>query len=41
MAARDKVKSLKLKNMAGVIYGNEWIKMVEYDNENYSEEHQE
>ena len=36
MAAHDKVTSLKLKNRVGVIYDNDWITKVEYENENES-----
>ena len=37
MAARDKVTSLKLKNIAGVIYDNDWIKWLEYEGEDNNE----
>ena len=42
MAAYEKLRSLKFKNRAGVIYDHEWIAGVEYENENenYSEEDQ-
>ena len=32
MAARDKVTSVRLKNISGVIYDNDWITGVEYEN---------
>ena len=32
MAARDKVISLKFKNIAGVVYDNDFISGVEYKN---------
>ena len=46
MAAGDKVKSLKFKSRVGVIYDNDWIAGVEYEdtedkNEIYCEEDQE
>ena len=41
MAARDKVTSLKFKNNPRVIYDNDWIPGVEYENKDYSEENQE
>ena len=43
MAARDKVTLLKFNNIAGVIYDNDWISGVEYEdkNEYYIEEYQE
>ena len=42
----DKVASLKFKNRVGVIYDDDWISGLEYEdiedeNENYSEEDQE
>ena len=43
METRDKVTSPKFKIRAGVIYDNDWIAGVEYENENedYSEEDKE
>ena len=46
MATHDKVKFLKLKNRAGVIYDNDWIAGMEYEDtedekEDYSKEDQE
>ena len=46
MAAREKFTSLKFKNRAGVIYDNNWIAGVEYENnkdetEDHSEEYKE
>ena len=39
MDARDKVTSIKFKNRAGVIYDNDCIEGVKYENKNknYSE----
>ena len=34
MAVCDKVTSLKINNRAGVIYDNDWVSGVEYENEN-------
>ena len=31
MTARDKFTLLKFKNRAGVIYDNDWIEVVEYE----------
>ena len=46
MSACDKVTLLKLKNRAGVIYDNDWIAGLEYEDtedksEDYSEEDKE
>ena len=43
MVAREKVMLLKSNNRAGVVYDNDCIAGVEYENENenYSEEDQE
>ena len=46
MAACDKVTLLKFKNREGVIYDNDWIVGVKYEdtedgNEDYNEEDQE
>ena len=34
MTNRDKVASLRLKKIEGVVYDNDWIAGVEYENEN-------
>ena len=46
MASLEKVTSLKFKNKVGVIYDNDWISGMEYEdteyeNEYYIEEYQE
>ena len=46
MSDCEKVTSLKFKNIVGVIYDNDWIAGVKYEdtedeNKNYSEEYQE
>ena len=43
MAVCDKVTSLKFNNRAGLVYDNDWISEVEYENENenHSAEYQE
>ena len=38
MTAREKVTFLKFKNTAGVIYDNDWIPGVEYEDIEYKNE---